>query len=316
MPTANGTDFQFLTENSADIICRAGLDRVLHYVSPSSLSVLGWTSEEMTGKLVDEFILAEDFPILAATIARNISDGASTGSVILRMLKKNGSTTWMENTARILRDSATGQPKEFVVTMRDINERKMLEEKLIAQTLTDSLTGLANRRAFDKALVREWKHTLRDGSQISLLLLDIDHFKSFNDRYGHQIGDDCLRAVALAVAGAIRATDFAARYGGEELAVILPSTEIAGAVAVAEKIRSAVCALRFPHEGSVEGAGWLTASIGAATALARQGGTIHMPESLLQAADSALYRAKHDGRNRVATALLIAPFKGDATPLS
>jgi diguanylate cyclase (GGDEF)-like protein len=198
------------------------------------------------------------------------------------------------------------------MTMRYINERKMQEEKPIAQTLTDSLTGLANRRAFDKALAREWKRTLRGGSQISLLLLDVDHFKEFINLHGHQAGDDCLRTVAAAVIGALRDTDIASRYGGEQIAVILPLTAIAGAVEVAEKIRSAVDALRFPHEGNQEGSGWLTVSIGAAAALSRQGGPINfrMPEGLLMAADSALSKAKDEGRNRVATAPLVAPIGG------
>jgi diguanylate cyclase (GGDEF)-like protein len=172
--------------------------------------------------------------------------------------------------------------------------------------LTDGLTGLANRRAFDKALKSEWKRTLREGSEVSLLLLDIDHFKLFNDRYGHLVGDDCLRAVAAAVSGAVRASDSVARYGGEEIAVILPSTLIAGAVEVAEKVRSAVEALRLCHEGNPEGGGGVTVSVGVATALARVGGTMRMPESLLLAADNAMYKAKREGRNRVATSLLIA----------
>jgi diguanylate cyclase (GGDEF)-like protein len=164
-----------------------------------------------------------------------------------------------------------------------------------------------NRRAFDQALDREWKRTLRESSEISLLLLDIDHFKLFNDRYGHMVGDDCLRAVATAVSGAVRASDIVARYGGEEIAVILPSALLAGAVEVAEKVRSAVAALRLSHEDNLEGGGGLTVSVGVATALARAGGTMRMPESLLLAADNALYKAKHEGRNRVATSLLLAP---------
>jgi diguanylate cyclase (GGDEF)-like protein len=174
-------------------------------------------------------------------------------------------------------------------------------------SLTDGLTGLLNRRAFDAALDREWKRTLREGSQTSLLLLDIDHFKEFNDQYGHQVGDDCLRAVAASLKAAARATDIIARYGGEEIAVILPSTDTAGAVEVAEKMRSAVEALRLTHEGRPEGGEHVTASIGAATALARQGGTISLPEGLLLAADTALYKAKTGGRNGVATALVVAP---------
>lgn len=146
-----------------------------------------------------------------------------------------------------------------------------------------------------------------EGITNSLLLLDIDHFKQFNDRYGHQVGDDCLRTLAAAVSGAVRTTDIVARYGGEEIAVILPLTHTAGAVETAEKVRLAVEALQLTHEGSPEGGGWVTSSIGVATALARSGGTIRMPEGLLQAADNALYRAKREGRNRVATALLMAP---------
>jgi diguanylate cyclase (GGDEF)-like protein len=190
--------------------------------------------------------------------------------------------------------------------MRDMTERKKLEDKLSALALTDSLTELPNRRAFDETLDREWKRTLREGSQISLLLLDLDHFKEFNDQYGHQVGDDCLRAVAGAVRGAVRATDIPARYGGEEIAVILPSTNTPGATEVAEKVRLAVESLQIVHEANPEGRYWVTASIGIATALSRQGGTMRMPESLLLAADNALYKSKREGRNQVATALLVA----------
>jgi diguanylate cyclase (GGDEF)-like protein/PAS domain S-box-containing protein len=293
-------DFRLLTENSVDIICRAGLDRVLHYVSPSSLRILGWKPEDMRGRLVDEFILAEDLPLLAAAIA--VQDESAT----LRMVRKDGSSVWMENRARVVHDPATGEPKEWVVVMRDITERKMLEQQLSQLALTDALTGLSNRRAFDDVLERDWKQTLREGSQISLLLLDIDHFKEFNDQYGHQVGDDCLRTVADAVKGVTRAADTIARYGGEEIVVILPGADAARASHAAEEARSAIEALRIPHERNPEGRGWVTASVGVATALARHGGTMRMPESLLLAADNALYKAKHKGRNCVATALLVA----------
>jgi diguanylate cyclase (GGDEF)-like protein len=165
-----------------------------------------------------------------------------------------------------------------------------------------------NRRSFDETLTREWKRAVRHGSQVSLLFLDLDHFKRFNDRYGHQAGDDCLRAVAEAVSDAVRTTDRVARYGGEEITVILPSTSAAGAVEAAEKVRSAVEALRLSHEGNPEGAGWVTVSVGVATAVARRGEFVEgMPKALLEAADSAMYRAKREGRNRVVTAPAIAP---------
>lgn len=251
-------------------------------------------------------IYPEDLAGLMAIATRNFAPGAEPERAAVRMRKKDGTLVWIEFTARVVRDPSTGEANEAVVTMRDISERKALEEKLSTLALTDGLTELANRRAFDEALDREWKRTLREGSQISLLLLDLDCFKEFNDHYGHQVGDDCLRAVARAVAGAVRATDIAARYGGEEIAVILPSTNTGGSVEGAEKVRSAVEALQITHEGNPEGGGWVTVSVGVATALSRQGGTMRMPESLLLAADNALYKAKREGRNRVATALLVA----------
>jgi diguanylate cyclase (GGDEF)-like protein/PAS domain S-box-containing protein len=306
MASEYDTDFERLAEYSADVICRSGVDMKWRYVSPSSLAVLGWTPEEMIQMEAFALIYPEDLPGLVAIATRNFAPGVEPERAAVRMRKKDGNLVWIEFTARVVRDPVTGEANEAVVTMRDISERKLLEEKLSALALTDGLTELANRRAFDEALDREWKRTLREGSQISLLLLDLDRFKEFNDQYGHQVGDDCLRAVARAVRGAVRATDIAARYGGEEIAVILPSTNTVGAVEVAEKVRFAIEALQITHEGNPEIGGWMSASIGVATALSRDGGTMRMPESLLLAADNALYKAKREGRNRVATALLVA----------
>jgi diguanylate cyclase (GGDEF)-like protein len=172
--------------------------------------------------------------------------------------------------------------------------------------MKDGLTGLANRRSFDETLEREWSATSRDGTQMSLLLLDVDHFKLFNDSYGHQVGDDCLRAVAAAVVAAVRPGDIVARYGGEEMAVILPRADAACAERVAEKVREAIVALALPHAARPQG-GTVTASIGVATAVACIGGTMRMPEALLASADTALYKAKSLGRNRVEAGLLLAP---------
>ena len=300
------TDFRLLAEYSADVICRSGVDMRFRYVSPSSLKVLGWTPEEMLSMEAFALVYPEDLPALVATATRNFAPGVEPAGAAVRMRKKDGTLVWIEGTVRVIRDPSTGQAEEALVTMRDISVRKTLEEKLLKMAHTDGLTELANRRAFDEALDRVWKRTLREGSQISLLLLDIDHFKEFNDRYGHQVGDDALRAVAAAVRGVVRATDISARYGGEEIAVILPSTDTKSAVEVAEKARSAVEALQIAHEGNPEGGGWVTVSAGSATAFSRQGGTMRTPESLLLAADNALYKAKREGRNHVATALLVA----------
>lgn len=303
----NSADYKFLTENSTDMICRAGMDRVVRYISPSCLTLLGYGREEIEGSTFDRYIFPEDLPSVMGAMQRAFAPGVVTESETGRMFRKDKSLLWIEANARVIRDEVTGEALELVLVMRDVTDRKLLEEKLAMLAMTDGLTGIANRRAFDEALEREWKRTLRHGAQVSLLLLDIDHFKLFNDEYGHQVGDDCLRAVAQAAAGAVRASDMVARYGGEELALILPQVDVAGAWETAEKVRLAIEGLRIPHKGNSEGGGWVTASLGAATALARVGGTMQMPEGLLQAADHALYRAKQGGRNRVEGGMLIAP---------
>lgn len=159
----------------------------------------------------------------------------------------------------------------------------------------DGLTGIANRRHFDESLEREWRRTNRTGSDLGLLLCDVDLFKRFNDRFGHQAGDDCLRLVARGLADTLdRGGDLAARYGGEEFAVILPDTSLGGAIFVAERLRQAVAALRIAHPDSPHGV--VTLSIGAASIPASRDTPC---QHLLRQADEALYRAKHAGRNRV-----------------
>jgi diguanylate cyclase (GGDEF)-like protein/PAS domain S-box-containing protein len=304
MSDEDEVSFQFLAENSIDVICRAGVDLVLFYASPSSIPVLGWEPEEMIGKMPAFFVLAEDLPILKAVAAGSFSADPDSAKANLRMRKKDGSTAWIEINCRLVRGIA-GEPKETVIIMRDITERKTLEEQLSALALVDSLTGLATERAFEEALESEWKRTLREGSEISLLLLDFDHFRQFHDQHGHQQGDSCLRTVAVAVNRTLRATDFAARYGKEEIAVILPRTDPPGAAMAAEKLRCAIQALRSPLFRNPNSKGRVMVSIGVATVLARFGGPARMPEILVLAADNALHKAKH--QSPVATGLLAAP---------
>jgi diguanylate cyclase (GGDEF)-like protein len=160
---------------------------------------------------------------------------------------------------------------------------------------TDGLTGVPNRRSFDETLAAEWRRMARDDDTLSLLMLDIDRFKRFNDRYGHLAGDGCLRAVATSIAASLqRPADVTARYGGEEFALILPATDESGAAIIAERVRDAVEALAIPHEHSE--LGQVTISVGAATVRPREGGE---PQDLIDASDQALYRAKESGRNRV-----------------
>jgi diguanylate cyclase (GGDEF)-like protein/PAS domain S-box-containing protein len=282
MSGENEASFQFLAENSIDIICRAGLDMVLHYVSPSCFHILGWKPEEMTGKRPDAFFLPEN---ASALVGNSVA--------IVRMRMKDGTMAWVEIKHRLVCDSTSGVPRENIIVIRDITERKTLEERLSVLELTDSPTGLFTARAFDEALEREWNRTLREGSFISLLLLDFDHFRQFHDWREHLEGDRCLARAAATVLGVLRLTDFAARYGREGIAIILPSTGPASAARVAAKLRSAIEPLRSVLNVKLEGQGQVTVHIGISTVLARAGGTTRMPEILLLAADSALHRALH-----------------------
>jgi diguanylate cyclase (GGDEF)-like protein/PAS domain S-box-containing protein len=298
-------DFRQLTEQNNDVIFKCSAEGIATYVSPSAQRVFGWTVEEMIGKGPEAFVLPEDMPVIAGAQAQHRGGDEAT-TMSYRMMRKDGTVLWVEAGARLIVDAATGR-RELVIVMRDITERKLLEEQLSLLAMTDGLTGMANRRAFDAALDNEWLRTKRSNGQLSLLLIDLDHFKAFNDRYGHQVGDDCLRAVASAIQLALRRpADLAARYGGEEIAIILPETDAAGAIKIAEDIRRAVRQLAIPHAGNAEGAGIVTMSTGAATALSLVGASTQMPSALLQAADMALYKAKHNGRDRVETALLLS----------
>ncbi|MFC5461092.1 sensor domain-containing diguanylate cyclase [Massilia niabensis] len=167
--------------------------------------------------------------------------------------------------------------------------------ELSSLALTDGLTQLANRRAFDAAVQRELARARREGSPVSLLILDVDHFKRFNDTYGHLAGDACLRRIASAIATQVtRPADLPARYGGEEFVVLLPATSPDGAAMVAERIRRAVTSLHIAHAYSSEGT--VSVSIGGATIDAGSVGA--GPADLIAAADAALYEAKGEGRNR------------------
>jgi diguanylate cyclase (GGDEF)-like protein len=160
----------------------------------------------------------------------------------------------------------------------------------------DGLTGIPNRRNFDDSLEREWRRCKRGNLPFTVCIADVDHFKQFNDTYGHQAGDDCLRSVAQALAGQVhRPGDLVARYGGEEFGVILPETDLGGAISLAEGMRHAVEALAIPHMNSSV-APVVTLSIGVASM--RTGGEAQA-ELLLRAADRALYAAKRSGRNRI-----------------
>lgn len=223
---------------------------------------------------------------------------------------------WGEHDAPSVNARLTG-------TVQDITERQLAESKLgryraalEALVRQDPMTGVANRRALTEALASEWQRAARSNSPLSVLMIDVDHFKAFNDRYGHLAGDECLRKVAKALSRtATRATDLVARYGGEEFAVLLPGTGRAEALAIADKLRLAVKKLAIVHAASGVAA-VVTISVGVATTqvrgegrarLGEQTGPERECEDLLHQADQALYAAKEAGRDTVVARAEAAP---------
>jgi diguanylate cyclase (GGDEF)-like protein len=197
---------------------------------------------------------------------------------------------------------------------REIDTRKQREKELLALahqlevaneqlrqlSTLDELTGIANRRQFEVEVHLEFQRAMRSETSLSLIMIDIDNFKAYNDIHGHQAGDDCLRQVATALSSTLkRLNDLVARYGGEEFVVVLPETGSKGARCVAESLRQAVEALKIPHYCASQSDLMVTISLGVSTLIPQRGDD---PTKLIIAADQALYRSKHAGRNRVTIA--------------
>jgi diguanylate cyclase (GGDEF)-like protein len=174
------------------------------------------------------------------------------------------------------------------------NKLDAANAELLRLSTTDALTGIANRRSFDDFLSREWRRCIRMKKPLSLAMLDIDYFKLFNDKYGHQAGDDCLKQVAAQIARAApRASDLAARYGGEEFMLVLGETDTDGAMWIAERLRQMVVDLKVPHYAT--DSKYVSISCGAVSVMPDDKLSL---ETLIQSADAALYQAKRGGRDR------------------
>ena len=293
--------YRFIVDNALEGIVALDKDGRVTFLNRRMAEMAGYRVEEVLGQPYLDFLAEDQFADAAAKQAERAQ--GLDGVYERCLLRKDGGQKWVQVSARAVLDAAGHYAGAFSVII-DIDARKRTETALAAsnkrlaeQSLLDGLTGIANRRRFDEALTREYRRHARGGASLSLVLIDIDHFKAFNDRYGHIHGDACLRQVAGVLRQNVtRAGDLVARYGGEEFACILAETDAPSAAAMAERLRQAVAALDIPHEASPT-ACRVTISSGAATARCLPGGS---PLELLARADEQLYRAKAAGRDQTA----------------
>lgn len=294
-----------VVENSRDVIVLTTMEGVRTYISPGARIFAGWEPGELEGKSIVELAHPQDRAEVEMVI-KALQAGSAGGTIEYRVRKRNGEYLWVEASLHIFSNPGSQKPDGILNLVRDISSRKRAEQQLQdsykameAMAVVDALTGTANRRRFDEFLNLEWRRRMRTGHMISLLMIDVDEFKKYNDRYGHVRGDSCLKQIAEAALDVVgRPGDMVARYGGEEFAVILPDTDAAGAAVVAAEILKSVSNRKLPHENSSHKI--VTVSIGHATLVPHRGLNA---QALIEASDKALYEAKRAGRNRAVAAM-------------
>jgi diguanylate cyclase (GGDEF)-like protein/PAS domain S-box-containing protein len=270
------------------------------YIGPQIEALLGWTPDSwMTVQDWADRMHPDDRQWVVDFCVAQSKAGVDH-EADYRALTSNGTYVWLRDVVHVVRTEA-GEVEALVGFMFDISERKKTEEKLLnlqreLQDLSfkDGLTGLANRRRFDSLVDVEWSAARRCQTPLSLVMVDIDFFKQYNDHYGHIQGDDCLKRVAQTLnSGATRPRDFAARYGGEEFALVLPETDEEGAEHVAARCRDALVAEGIAHAKSPV-ASTVTVSLGVGTIIPS---ATDEPVHFIEEVDRRLYRAKQGGRN-------------------
>ena len=272
------------------------------YVGPQIEALLGWSPESWATvqDWADRMHPDDRQWVVDYCVAQ--SKAGVDHEADYRALNKDGSYVWIRDVVHVVRND-DGTVEALIGFMFDISERKRTEEKLLGLqreledlSFKDGLTGLANRRRFDAALENEWSAARASQRPLSLMMIDIDSFKQYNDHYGHVAGDDCLTRVALTLrAGATRPRDFLARYGGEEFVIVLPDTDEKGAEHVAARCREALAEEAIPHERS-KVAPQVTISIGIGTIVPSAEDSA---VGFIEEVDRRLYQAKQRGRNCV-----------------
>jgi diguanylate cyclase (GGDEF)-like protein/PAS domain S-box-containing protein len=271
------------------------------YIGPQIESLLGWSPSSWIS--VEDWA-ARMHPHDRASVVEFCVSQSQAGidhEADYRALTKEGRYVWIRDVVHVVRKD--GEVEALIGFMFDITERKLNEEKLLhlqkeleELSFTDGLTNVANRRMYDSIMDIEWASARRNKLPLSLIILDIDYFKQYNDHYGHVKGDDCLRQVAQVLStAATRPRDFFARFGGEEFVLILPETDALAARAIAEKCRHLIHRQQLPHEQSqIDRV--VTISLGVGTTLPTHDAE---PIDFIESVDRLLYKAKQKGRNCV-----------------
>lgn len=273
-----------------------GLDGQWLRVNNSLCKILGYTEDDLFARTFQEITHPDDLEADLDQVQRLVDGELTSYEMEKRYFHRDGHVVWVLLSASLVRNSY-GQPIHFISQLQDISARKQMEDKLHRLATYDQLTELHNRRALLERLQEEVARSTRYNRPVSLLLLDIDRFKRVNDTYGHDVGDDVLRRVSHLLKHAVRTADLVARFGGEEFAIVLPETSLAEAGVLAERLRELI-ATDSPtvtsRAGTVQRLS-VTVSFGVACINAEA----DAEKELIKAADEALYRAKHNGRNRV-----------------
>ncbi len=286
--------FRAIFDNIRDYaIYTITLNGVIEEWNQSLQRYAGWMAADVEGQSMRTLFPPDD-PELPR-LDRFLSQAERTGSVEIEgpQRKRDGSRLWADTVITALPDES-GSVRGFVVVSRDITERKRIEDDLKLLATSDPLTGADNRRQGQIRLAAEFARHDLEGHTFAVLMLDIDHFKSINDRLGHAAGDAVLRALVQTCKSTLRVVDAVVRWGGEEFLIVLPGTDAATAVVVAERLRAEIAAVRVSIPGGASAG--LTVSIGVAEAAGED------TNELLRRADVALYAAKSGGRNRVVRA--------------